>query len=526
LLNSNMANVISLISSRMLGLHQSINHTQQSLNRLGMFNVATALGIGAAIAGFEKLIEHTKDLSHELVQIEKLGINAAQFAEVRTAAKAVISNIPGVSEKEALEGYGAAYSLFGHEGALKMLEPLEKFAQVMGNTTGRFETSIGDLVKMLRSADLMGAFTDPTTHGVDLDRLQHYLDIGSKAMLATHGIVTPQTMLGMAQQGGPALMNLDDHGLMTMLMMSQMMGGPRAGTAIMSEWQQMAGGVMYARVAKEMERIGLLAPGEWTTTKGGGVHLEEVASKRLTAQMGKDPLAFIGDTLLPAMKSHGITEAEDQIREVFKLFGRQTVERLNADMIRNFQQMIQERGRIEGALGIDAARDLANSKDVEQALHNVSAAWRNFEYALAGPGSENIVTMLNTVTGGINSMRDAVNAYLEAQARFDAAIGGLASTIKSFIGGFTAPTNPPGWQPGAAPPGVHHGPGGEFKKNSWIPPAGGDIHVTVKGDTVMDGRVVGELVMRQIGDRSTRPLEGSAHFDSTWSSPASDVSYA
>jgi hypothetical protein len=212
MLNSNMANVISLISRQMIGLHQSVQHTQSALNRLGMFNVATAIGVGAAIAGFEKLIEHTKDLSHELVQIEKLGINAGQMSEVQAAAKAVSRNIAGVTEKEGLEAYGAAYSLFGHEGALKMMEPLEKFAQVIGNTTGKFETSIGDLVKTLRSADLMGAFTDPKTHGVDLDRLKHFLDIGEKAMLATHGIVTPQTMLGLAQQGGPALMNLGDHG--------------------------------------------------------------------------------------------------------------------------------------------------------------------------------------------------------------------------------------------------------------------------------------------------------------------------
>src|SRR5206468_1925786 len=103
----------------------------------------------------------------------------------------------------------------------------------------------------------MGKFVNEKTHDVDTERLQHFLDLGSKVTQATHGRVNAQTWLGLAQQGGPALSGMTDEGLIHMAIAAQAMNGPRAGTALSSLYMQMIGGKMTEPVYSKLEELGL-----------------------------------------------------------------------------------------------------------------------------------------------------------------------------------------------------------------------------------------------------------------------------
>jgi hypothetical protein len=437
---SNHAAVLGALSRSLLGIYPAVTQLTGHFDKL-KFAIGGALGVGAGNELFNmlgKLIEKTKDLSHEKVQLQKLGLADAEIARIQAEAVRTIKAVPGTTELEALKIAGQTYSVVGLENALKIMKPLAEFENVIKNTTGKFdEGDQAQLYKMIRSADLLGKLLDPTTHQVDTETLQKYLDVGSKIMLATHGRVTPQTALGMAQQGGPALMNLSDEGLTTMGMLSQMMGGPRTGTAMMSLFQQMAGGTMFKRTAEALEEIGLLGPGvkrekgapkpegaDWWT-EGGRVSLSDEASKRLTGLVGKDPLVF-GEKLKKIMEEHGITSNEDQMRWMFRIFGRQTTQRMMADVMRNQAQLEQERVRIGGALPTHTAMEAQNKGDVAQNLRNITAAWENLQFAIAGPNSENTITMLHALTGAINSITETARANPEAVKLIAAAIAGLS----------------------------------------------------------------------------------------------------
>lgn len=428
----NIAQVLTALAGQFTGIHTRVNQLNNHLREMGLL----IGGIGATMAGagilrgMVSLVEHTKDLSHELVQIQKLGLDAQQFSAVQQAAKDVSSRIPGVTQKDALEAYGVSYSIFGHDNALKLMEPLEKFSQVIGNTTGKFDTSMGDLMKIVRSADLIGAFTDHVTHQVDTSKLQQYLGDTSKIMLATHGMVSPQVLLGLAQQGGPALSHVNQEGFIHAALMAQMMGGPRAGTSLMSLFSQFSGGKMTLPTAQHLEEIGLLQKGDYAKA-GVGVKVNDEVLKRWNSVISNDPLKLVTDLLEPAMKSKGLSE-EDQTRKIWEIMGRQTTQRLVFDMMRNMGQIQGETGRIMGAMDIDPSKDLANAKDLEQAVHNLDTAWKNFMYSLGGPEGQGVALGLNKLTAGLQGLADFFNAHPKLA---DAAFTGAISVGLGLIGG-------------------------------------------------------------------------------------------
>jgi hypothetical protein len=336
-----------------------------------------------ALRGFKDFVEATKDLSHELTQLQKQGVSGDNYQAAIRESQRVTERVRGLTQTQALEIYGNAYSMFGPQEALRMTEPLSRFAVNAANTSGG-EVNIKQVQQMLRAADLMNQFNDATGH-LDVNRLQNFLDVGSKVMSVTHGAVTPQTWLGLAQQGGPALTHLTDQGLITEGIIAQYMGGPRAGTAMMSAYQQMVGGTMYKRTAEALEEAGILKPGEWSA-QGGHVTLSQEASKRLGTMLGGDPLEFAENILTQMAEGPlHITDPDQQSNMLFRIFGRQTTQRMMSDLIRNRNQIKGERDRTLGALGAGAGYDTAQDMDVEQNLNNIGAAWHNLLLAVAGP---------------------------------------------------------------------------------------------------------------------------------------------
>ena len=74
-MNSNHNAVLAALSAGLLGVHTRVNQLQGGFNRLKLaIGGALAITGGLAMIGvMEKLIEKTKDYSHELAKLENLG---------------------------------------------------------------------------------------------------------------------------------------------------------------------------------------------------------------------------------------------------------------------------------------------------------------------------------------------------------------------------------------------------------------------------------------------------------------------
>jgi hypothetical protein len=252
-----LASHLGLVDKKVAGLLGSFGQLKLAIT--GALSGFAAAGLLGAMTG---LVEKTKDLSHELTQIEKLG-GSASSAAANARAIQITQGVRGITQTQALRIYGQTYSLLGNAHALEIQELLAKYGVAMGNTLGDPDRGLTGSRDLVRAAEQMGWLTDKKTGNVNLERFKKFVDLAAKIGSATEGQVGAAELYALTQQGGPALMNMGERGIGTMAILSQYMGARRAGTALMSLNQQFSGGTMWTRNAKELERLGILGLGEW-----------------------------------------------------------------------------------------------------------------------------------------------------------------------------------------------------------------------------------------------------------------------
>jgi hypothetical protein len=235
---------------------------------------------------------------------------------------------------------------------------------------------------------------------------------------------------------------MNDEGILNMLIASQAMGGYRAGTALYSTWQQLGGGRMAKSTAEAMQHYGLLNEGEWKS-EGGKAQLSEEAKKRLGAMIGTDIMQFV-HAIDEELKKRGITDPAERMRAVMSISGRQTTGRLLEEGVANYGQIAAERGRMKEAAGTDQA--FANyQKTLEFNMNALANAWSNLVNAVASPGTDVVVKMLQSMTGALEGMKGlsenhpkVVRAILEAVVALAGGLAGLSVAALVAIGGIPA----------------------------------------------------------------------------------------
>jgi hypothetical protein len=395
-------------------LKGKIGEVNKSLIALGgALSVAGGVGI---FAGLKYAVDKAKELNHELVQIQKLGLTAPQYDQAKAAIYGLHAQVPGTTSADAAKIYGQIYSPLGHENAIKMMKPLAQFVQVLGAQTGDYKGAVDKVYNMVRAGDLMGKFMNNVTHQVDVTKLEKFLDLGARVITATHGKVSADTWFGLAQQGGPAMSGMTDEGMLTMAMISQAMGGQRAGTALSSIFQQLRGGTMTQYRAEQFRKWGFV--GDYSIGKGGHLIWDKGALDPEThpalQALKDDPLKFSKMLIEKLIEEKG-KDTDKQIPMLYQLFQRQTSIREMHDMIRNMSQLEQERPRIAAGLGISASSNLANTKDYTQVMHNFTAAWDEFMAHLGTPVLEGMaIPALKSMTKALDGFTEWAKKNQEA----------------------------------------------------------------------------------------------------------------
>ena len=137
LMSSNHAQVLGALSRSLLGVFPLVNQLTGHFNRLQLA-ISGALGVAAGsalLSGLGHLVEKTKNLSHELVQLQKIGLSNVDIARIHEEAIRITRTVPGTTELEALRIPGQTYSMLGLENSLKIAEDLAKFHNATRKTT-------------------------------------------------------------------------------------------------------------------------------------------------------------------------------------------------------------------------------------------------------------------------------------------------------------------------------------------------------------------------------------------------------
>jgi hypothetical protein len=136
-MSSNHAQVLGALSRHLLGVYSHVGQLTTQFSRLGVA-ISGALGIAAGselLKGLTHLVTKTKDLSHEIVQLQKMGLTNAEIDRLHKEAIRITRTVPGTTELEALRIPGQTYSMLGLENSLKIAEDLAKFHNATRKTT-------------------------------------------------------------------------------------------------------------------------------------------------------------------------------------------------------------------------------------------------------------------------------------------------------------------------------------------------------------------------------------------------------
>jgi hypothetical protein len=128
---------------------------------------------------------------------------------------------------------------------------------------------------------------------------------------------------------------------------------------------------------------------------------------RLGKLLGSNPMDFV-DKIYENLEKQGITDPDEQKRQVANAMSRQTSERFVIEQMMNRDQMAAERERMGRGATSAGAANIFDAKSVtanEEALTN---AWHNLQVAVAGPQSENVIAVLKSLTGAINGVQSVV----------------------------------------------------------------------------------------------------------------------
>jgi hypothetical protein len=168
----------------------------------------------------------------------------------------------------------------------------------------------------------------------------------------------------------------------------------------MSAAQQFLGGTTTQRTAEAAHKYGLV--GDYDVRRGGKVVFRDGSlNTDFIKAMRNDPLEAM-KIAQSALAKKGLANVEDQVPELYKIFGRQTTQRMFHDLLRNMPQIESERVRLKGAMGIQSADKTANEEDYSKVLHNLSAAWKDFNATIGQ--SEAAIRIMTSLTNALKGL--------------------------------------------------------------------------------------------------------------------------
>lgn len=394
----NLAELINIRgqTQSMLELRNSVSNITRRGGRL----VAGAAGAyggaqgvrGGAIAGASD--------QRETFRQSLAGMTPEEQARLRKTAGGLSSMFPSVSNVDVAELGRGARNLTGDMAkGLALLPDIVRARVAIQSATGG--AGDGELDQLMKAGDIAGLQDDPARFKAFLESFTKAVQVEGKQLSAGDFL----SFYRRAKMAGSGFSDAFIAAAAPSLM--QELGGPTAGTALMTFFQQMAGGRAKKETLAAQTEAGLRGPDgvlkdrqafiadpfEWTQK-----HIAPLLAAKNVDR--NDPAAMI-DFLLPLFSDRNAAEIASKFI-------------LQADQIRRNQRMYA------GAKGL-AAADEARNADPYVAAAGAMNSLRNAAAALADP-------VMPAATAGLNSFANVMNS-LASKLRDDPELAKKASAV-------------------------------------------------------------------------------------------------
>lgn len=405
--------------------------------------ISTLAPLAGAMAAYEgargiaglvhETIRATSDLTHERVRDALAGITAEEQGEANKLSLELSQRYRVFSQTQTLHALRNMRSIVGtYEEAAKLLDPVLKLRMVtLAAHPERAAELDEDFDKLTKSQEIVGRTQNPAEFAKNMDLI-------GKAMNVFGDTLRPYDFFEFAQHARQAGQGFSDQFLLGVApTLMQSMGGAQAGTAMSAFFQQFVGGHMTKPAAAMLQRYGLLDPKKIQYTKAGMIsHIEPGAL--VEHELAKsNPYQWINQVLLPALRAHGVTTAE-QFQDIGAVLASKQTTGQALAILATQQSRIEKDLALEAhALGLDQSLAEIRKHDVGLAWQGVSEQFRNLLANAGAPLSDPAAAGLNALSGGMAKLEQHFSALdkstqseISSAAAVATALGGLGVATK------------------------------------------------------------------------------------------------
>lgn len=360
--------------------------------------------LGAAmVAGYvgKQFYESGKEYQDEFMRFKSLNLGDKVNAEADKFVKS--THVYATSRSELMKAMAESVGLFGSfEEASKFTPELltlgKANAAVFHGKLGAMDDE--GLKSLLKFIDRRGGFKDEET-------FKRNLDLAEKMVTGSGGFLKFHDLGAFSQNAGTAFRSLSDEGLLHMegLMVEQ--GGQKAGTALMSLYQNLVAGRTPKKTMGLLQDLGL---GKLEMQTHGALGGKPIKSMVMTdvkeaSLLQADPAKWMTDVLLPALAAKGITKDADVLKAVNDVISNRTASSQASIMTTQQFQVLRDYKLAKGAMGAGQVIDMYK-KSASGAEEDFNAAWRDFKAEFSENMLPAITDMLKTGASILRSISD------------------------------------------------------------------------------------------------------------------------
>ena len=478
----------------------------------------------------------------------------------------------GVSSTQMMESLRGAYGIFGN---MKMATAAAgKIAELNTANANLFGGKVGDLdSEAIRS---LKRFIDIRGGTDSVASFMRTLDLGQKLVTGSGGDIQFRDLAALAKTGSTAFRSLSDQGVVNLASFMQEQGGFRAGTGIMSLYQNLISGRSTKQAMAAVQALGLgTIAQEKIGTVGGKVQTRNILNlnEDFAAMLRVDPVSALMKFVAPAITARYGSSPDVVAQEVNKILSNRRGSDFATSVTTQQAQNLRDARLVSNAMGAD--QTIAASRGTLGGnLANLQARWNSLltelgttilpiavrgleglnaglkriiewsrEHPMLAKGVMGIAAAfgalavagggLMLIAGGLKAvalaiglakgvgLAAAVGGLLGPIGLVVAALGGLALAMKVFGGDGKPKARPDFMPPGYQAPAER---GADRRaldqlqdwRNRHAAPAPPRGNVTVVvGDVRLDGRIMGQLLTPFLSAELNRAPAGGSRFDPT-----------
>lgn len=429
---SNGPEMMALLLRNLGMVHTSVEQLKTRFDELKpiIAGAMTAFAGVEVLRGITRVIEASRELNKELERTKQLGGDfAGTVDQARAAAfRGNTGALPTFAPDQLVRLRREIGTQLGRADVPDaVLNDAGKVAEMVHQATGEDKEEV--IKNLIRVADARGAIFSKGSDGkeyVDEAKLLAELNAAGAGLIFGQGYINSQDLRTLTRQGELPAKLMDARVFYAQNVEAAIeMGAARLGTAETSLLQQFLGGKMTKQTAQEMQKFGLLKADEWHTGRGGAITMDQSATDRFKA-LAENPFQFIAGPLQQALKEHGV-QGMDALIEVFRLFGRQTSQRLAALIMQNDPQFVRAGGIFANIPAPTQQFDAQMQTNLTMNLEAFNAAWKGFMEALGDKGVPLAIDILHKLTDGLHVMTDFVEKHPALTSALLDIAGGLGA---------------------------------------------------------------------------------------------------